>query len=105
MIKLIQFGRESCIPCKIMNIHILKKIKENPNINFEYINVDTVKDQDTYSELLNVILSQNKYKSLPIFSVVEDDNNEISIGVIEIFHTTSYPEIDKVLDKYFKEEE
>ena len=61
MIKLIQFGRESCIPCKVMNIHISNKINENTNINFEYVNVDQIRSEDTYSELLKVIVNQKKY--------------------------------------------
>ena len=105
MIKLIQFGRNTCVPCKVMNIYISKKINENPNINFEYIYVDYIKKEDNYSELLNVILSQKKYKSLPLFTIIEDDDRDISIGVIDIFHTTSYSEIDEVINKYFNEEE
>lgn len=105
MIKLVQFGRESCIPCKVMNIYLSKKINENLNINFEYIDIDKIQKKDTYSELLNVIISQKKYKSLPLFTVIEDNENDISIGVIEIFHTTSYKDMDEILNKYFSEVE
>lgn len=103
MIKLIQFSKENCLPCKVMKLHINNEVTKNSKINYDYIDIQNINNTD-YGELLSVIISQGKYKSLPLFVIVEEIENEPTAGVIEILHTTKYKEIDEVLSKYFIEE-
>lgn len=100
MIKLIQFSKQACTPCKLMRLHINNLMIENKKLNYEYIDIEN--GTNDYQEALSIIISTTNLRSLPLFCIVEERENDNTVGVIDYFHTRKYEEIDEKIKEYFK---
>ena len=85
MLKLVVVGSTKCMPCKVLNGQIAKRIQEFHELDCDYlyVNLDGLEDKDTF-------IAKHKLMSTPTIWVEKDGN--------KVFEHNGYTDLDSLIE-------